>query len=93
MTYELPNWGRMGRALCSEIDPELFFPKKGADPYTIKSVKAICNKCELVEPCFTYALKDEEIKGIWGATTTEDRKMMRRNKRARSNLEAHKRAS
>jgi WhiB family redox-sensing transcriptional regulator len=69
-------------ALCAEIDPELFFPKKGSI-YESRVAKKTCRKCPIVEKCLQYALKDPEIKGIWGATSEQDRHNKRKNRGSR----------
>jgi WhiB family redox-sensing transcriptional regulator len=59
-------------ALCAEIDPELFFPPKGQLAKGLNA-KKICNRCDLKQKCLDYALKDIELKGIWGGTNENDR--------------------
>jgi WhiB family redox-sensing transcriptional regulator len=71
-------------ALCAEIDPELFFPKKGSI-YESRVAKRTCRKCPIIEKCLQYALKDPEIKGIWGGTSEQDRYKLR-NRSGRWNL-------
>ena len=71
-------------ALCAEIDPELFFPKKGSI-YESQVAKRMCRKCPLIEKCLEYALKDPEIKGIWGGTSEQQRYKLR-NRSGRWNL-------
>ena len=63
-------------ALCAEVDPELFFPLKGKF-LDAQNAKRICNRCELKQKCLEYALKDPELKGIWGGTSEPDRFKMR----------------
>lgn len=91
---DMPNWVELGRALCREIDPELFFPVKYEDVVQTRQAKAVCKNCELIKPCFQYALDRPEIVGIWGGTSSADRwEIRRRRKNARRNLELNKRAS
>jgi WhiB family redox-sensing transcriptional regulator len=59
-------------ALCAEVDPELFFPRKG-QYLEAQNAKRLCNKCELKAKCLEFALKDPELKGIWGGTSEPDR--------------------
>ena len=63
-------------ALCAEIDPELFFPPKGQFS-EVQNPKKICNRCEIKQKCLDYALKDPELKGIWGGTNEPDRYKIR----------------
>jgi WhiB family transcriptional regulator, redox-sensing transcriptional regulator len=51
------------RALCTQADPEIFFPPKG-DPGT--EAKQICASCPVREECLTYAIEADEKFGIWG---------------------------
>jgi WhiB family redox-sensing transcriptional regulator len=63
-------------ALCAEVDPELFFPRKG-QYLEAQSAKRLCNRCELKPKCLEFALKDPELKGIWGSTTEQQRYKIR----------------
>jgi WhiB family redox-sensing transcriptional regulator len=63
-------------ALCAEVDPELFFPRKG-QYLEAQSAKRLCNRCELKTKCLEFALKDPELKGIWGGTNEHDRYRIR----------------
>jgi WhiB family redox-sensing transcriptional regulator len=71
-------------ALCAEIDPELFFPKQGSIYESIVA-KRMCRKCPIIKKCLDYALKDPEIKGIWGGTSEQQRYKLR-NRSGRWNL-------
>ena len=63
------------------VDPELFFPETPEDIYhNTRKAKAICNTCVFVEDCLEYAL-DNDVVGIWGATTPTERKNIRRSRR------------
>jgi WhiB family redox-sensing transcriptional regulator len=71
-------------ALCAEIDPELFFPKKGSIRESMVA-KKMCRRCPIIEKCLEYALKDPEIKGIWGGTSEQQRYKIR-NRSGKWNL-------
>lgn len=62
-----------GSQPCTE-DPELFFQHEGDDH---EPAKAVCRACPLVRDCLAYALP-RDVKGVWGATTTDERKALRR---------------
>jgi hypothetical protein len=50
-------------ALCSQTDPEAFFPDQergGGD------AKKICKLCPVKQDCFDYAVSNNERNGIWG---------------------------
>lgn len=65
----LPPW--MGKALCAEVDNDLFFPEKGG---TTAPAKAICARCPVSAECLDYALTHEERFGIWGGTSERERR-------------------
>ena len=70
-----------GSQVCSQIDPELFFPEDKLDAQQkIKVVRPICQSCEFKNPCLEYALKHKDLYGIWGGFTEQERKSMRRVK-------------
>jgi len=50
-------------ALCSQTDPEAFFPEKGG---STRDAKRICTSCDVRGECLEYALANDERFGIWG---------------------------
>ena len=84
-SLEVPEFLHKDDALCANVDPELFFPEereyidgKIHSVYTnYPAAKEICMKCPLIADCLAYALKNGEF-GIWGGTTEEQRKGLRR---------------
>lgn len=60
-------------ALCSQIDPEVFFPEKGQ---THTAAKHMCRQCPVQVQCLTFALDNGETHGIWGGTTHNERRYM-----------------
>ena len=72
--------------VCAQTDPEAFFPEtgRGGTP-EVKAAKAICRQCPVQNQCLEFALVNSEI-GIWGGTTNDDRRQIRRE-RARSQVE------
>jgi WhiB family redox-sensing transcriptional regulator len=77
-----------GTQLCSDEDPELFFPEyeEQRQGYLIRINKAkdICNSCWIKEDCLKYALQFPDLQGIWGATTPHERKKIRHEAHQRS---------
>ena len=61
--------------LCSQVDTELFFPKKG-DYYTAQVAKKICRQCPHLQECLEWALVNERF-GVWGGTNAKDRQRIR----------------
>lgn len=64
-------------ALCTQTDPELFFPERG-QANTI--AKSICAKCPISLDCLEDALtlEPEEDYGIWGGTSARERNILKR---------------
>ena len=61
-------------ALCTQTDPELFFPPKGA---TGKEAKRVCRLCAVQTDCLGYAVQHRVPYGIWGGTTAHERRHMK----------------
>ena len=51
------------RANCLGVDPDLFFPERGA---STREAKSVCGSCEVRLDCLEYALVNGEKFGIWG---------------------------
>ena len=62
-------------ALCSQTDPEAFFPEKGG---STREAKRICQQCEVRSECLEYALTNDERFGIWGGLSERERRRLRR---------------
>lgn len=63
-------------ALCSEVDPESWFPEKGSPS---QFVKDMCRRCELEGDCLEWALTHDE-EGVWGGTTENERRNIKRGR-------------
>jgi len=63
-------------AVCAVRDPELWFPPPGSRN-EILHAQELCRVCPLVEGCREYAIENEHLDGIWGATTPRQRKRIR----------------
>jgi WhiB family redox-sensing transcriptional regulator len=68
------------RALCAEIDPELFFPE-GRGIHTVRDARRICAACEVRDQCLAYAIEHPELEGVWGGLTEKERREPRRQLR------------
>lgn len=65
---------RKDTAVCSETDPEIFFPEKGG---STRAEKAICEEsCDLTDECLMYALERKERFGIWGGMSERERRKL-----------------
>lgn len=71
------------RARCRDEDPELFFPVGTSGPALeqIERARAVCMQCEVREECLEWALASGQDAGVWGGTSEEERKAMRRSRR------------
>lgn len=67
----------MRDAVCTETDPELFFPISNHHGKQIREAKQVCLGCPVRAECRAYALARPELGGIWGATTDTERRRMR----------------
>ncbi|MDA8267761.1 MAG: WhiB family transcriptional regulator [Actinomycetota bacterium] len=69
-----------GRANCMGVDPDLFFPERGA---STREAKAVCRGCVVREDCLDYALSNGEKFGIWGGLSERERRRLRRERAMR----------
>lgn len=67
------NW--QDRALCSQTDPEAFFPEKGG---STRDAKKVCVGCEVKAQCLEYALRNDERFGIWGGLSERERRRLKK---------------
>jgi len=72
------SWRR--EASCRDTSPELFFPigTTGQAIDQIEAAKAVCMGCPSRVPCLEFALSTNQDSGVWGATSEEDRRHLRR---------------
>lgn len=59
--------------VCSQTDPEIFFPEKGEVGNNTRAAIALCKTCPVMTDCLSWALTNDEKYGIWGGTTPLDR--------------------
>ncbi len=79
--FEKEDWMLEGG--CVYSDTELFFPV-GSSMKAMKQAneaKAICMECPVVTECLEYAIRTNQDSGIWGGTTEDERKSIRRQYR------------
>ncbi len=85
-TYGIPavNWRES--AACRSEDPELFFPigDDGLSLRQIEQARAVCHGCPVVRACADWALRHAEYDGVWGGMSAEERRSLRRDRRAGS---------
>ncbi|MFH8370193.1 WhiB family transcriptional regulator [Streptomyces sp. NPDC018031] len=71
------------RAACLDEDPELFFPVGSGGPALLQteSAKAICRGCPVRDACLGWALESGQESGVWGGTSEDERRALRRRAR------------
>jgi WhiB family transcriptional regulator, redox-sensing transcriptional regulator len=67
-------------AACLHADPDLFFPVGTAGPALdqIDEAKRVCRACPVRKRCLAWALDLGAVSGIWGGSTEDERRAMRR---------------
>ena len=90
LTFATPrDWGAddawRARAACNTVDPDLFFPVGVTGPAVaqIAAAKAVCAGCDVRPECLEFAITTNQEYGIWGGTSEEERRALRRRWRAR----------
>lgn len=71
--------GWQAHANCMGVDPDLFFPERGA---STREAKGVCQGCVVREDCLEYALANSEKFGIWGGMSERERRRLRRARSA-----------
>ena len=66
------------RAACSGYKHALFFPVGDTATAAIERAIAVCLGCAVIDDCLEYALETNQRAGIWGGTTEEERRSLRR---------------
>ncbi|HEY6622760.1 MAG: WhiB family transcriptional regulator [Acidimicrobiales bacterium] len=67
-------------AACRNTEPDLFFPIGTTGPAIdqIEAAKRVCRGCEALEPCLDFALATNQESGVWGGTSEEERRKLRK---------------
>jgi len=74
----------MPGALCKGEDPSVWFPFPGTvgrPSASVRRAKAVCAACPARARCLEWALKANEIEGVWGGMTPAERARIRRQSR------------
>lgn len=79
------------RARCKDEDPELFFPVGTTGPAAdqIDDAKAVCDGCEVRLQCLEWALATGQDAGVWGGTSEDERRSIRRARRRQASSARH----
>ena len=80
LTYLGPIKDWRDGASCRDTDPDLFFPvgTTGAAVDQIAAAKAVCDACPAKEPCLQFAIENTQDSGVWGGTSEDERRKLRR---------------
>ena len=67
-------------ASCRYTDPDLFFPIGTTGPALdqIESAKAVCRGCDARPACLEFALATNQESGVWGGTSEDERRKLRK---------------
>ena len=78
MDIDRTDW--LDEAACLHTDPELVFPDgtTGSALGQVDAAKRICQTCPVRRPCLAWALGHGVASGVWGGTTEEERRAIRR---------------
>lgn len=70
----------MAKGLCAGLDPDLFFPVRGANLQG-EEAKKVCNTpCPVKAECFEYAVLIGEEQGVWGGGQGPDFRRARKER-------------
>lgn len=64
-------------AACSGVNPDLFFPDRGA---SLVDAQRVCACCPVRVDCLEYALETGEKFGVWGGKSERERRLLRRQR-------------
>lgn len=70
--------GWRSRAACAGHHHELFFPIGEGAQQSVIHAREICGNCSAMDDCLEYALETNQLAGIWGGTTEDERRSLRR---------------
>jgi WhiB family redox-sensing transcriptional regulator len=76
--WDVDDWRRY--AACKDTDPDLFFPIGTTGPAVdqIAAAKRVCCACEAKSQCLEFALITNQEAGVWGGTSEEERRKLRK---------------
>ncbi|MBV2353038.1 WhiB family transcriptional regulator [Streptomyces sp. J2-1] len=79
----MENW--RDDAACRHEDPDLFFPVGTTGPAHVQArqAKGVCAGCPVREQCLDWALDTGQSIGVWGGTTENERRALRRRAASR----------
>ena len=80
LTLAHADYSWRSNSLCRDTDPDLFFPigTTGHALTQIERAKEVCGECPVSLECLEFALETNQDSGIWGGTSEEERRTIRR---------------
>jgi WhiB family redox-sensing transcriptional regulator len=68
------------RAACRTEEPELFFPVGTSGPALAQTARAksVCRRCPVMIQCRMWAVTTGQVAGVWGGTSEDERRAIRR---------------
>jgi WhiB family redox-sensing transcriptional regulator len=76
--WDAEDW--RDKASCRDTSPELFFPigTTGLALDQIDAAKQVCVECPVNHQCLEFALATNQEAGVWGGTTEDERRRLRK---------------
>jgi WhiB family redox-sensing transcriptional regulator len=76
--WDTDDWRQT--AACRDTDPDLFFPigTTGQAIDQIDAARSVCFACDVREACLEFALATNQESGVWGGTSEEERRKLRK---------------
>jgi WhiB family transcriptional regulator, redox-sensing transcriptional regulator len=76
--WDAEDWRE--KASCRSVDPDLFFPvgTTGIALVQIEHAKSVCQQCDVKQACLDFAIQTNQESGVWGGTSEEERRKLRR---------------
>jgi WhiB family transcriptional regulator, redox-sensing transcriptional regulator len=76
--WDTADWRQ--HAACRDTSPEMFFPVGSTGPAinAIEAAKAVCRACPAQEQCLEFALATNQEAGVWGGTSEDERRRLRK---------------
>jgi WhiB family transcriptional regulator, redox-sensing transcriptional regulator len=81
-TWNNLSWRQ--HASCANLDTNMFFPVglTGNSIEQTNLAKSICSDCPVAKQCLEFALRTLQDYGVWGGRTEDERRAIRRSRRA-----------
>jgi WhiB family redox-sensing transcriptional regulator len=76
--WDAEDWRQ--QAACRNTNPNLFFPVGTTGPAVaqIEAAKIVCSTCVTRAACLEFALATNQEAGVWGGTSEEERRKLRK---------------